>query len=68
MNEKEYVKVSFEDKYFRIRVREPSAPYREIALTGPEAREVFKQLNEKINTRPRSEDDRLSLEQEGKQE
>lgn len=66
MTEKEYVKITFEDKKFRIRVREPNAPYRDLSLTGPEAREVFKQLNVMINTRPRSEDDRLSMEQEGK--
>lgn len=67
MNEKEYVKVVFADKKFRIQVREPSAAYREIVLTGPEAREAFKQLNKLLNTRPRSEDDRHSLER-GEQE
>jgi hypothetical protein len=62
MNEKEYVKVSFEDKRFRFRVKKPNEASREIVLDGPEAREVFKQLNTLINTRPRSEDDRMSLE------
>lgn len=61
-SEKDYIKISFEDKKFRVRVRQPDELYREIVLSGPEAREVFNQLNKMINTRPRSEDDRISLE------
>lgn len=62
MNEKEYIQVKFQDKKFRIQARQPNEPQREIILSGSEAREVYNQLNKMINTRPRSEDDRISLE------
>jgi len=67
MNEKEYVKVTFADKQFYFRLTEPSQPERLLKASGPEAREILKQLNKLINTRPRSEDDRHSLER-GEQE
>lgn len=62
MSEKIYTKVTFEDKTFQIRLTEPNQPIRHLKVTGPEAREIFKQLDKLINKRPRSEDDKYSLE------
>lgn len=58
------IKIQFLDKKFKILVREENQVDRVLWVNGTEAREIFKILDFMINTRPRSQDDRLSLEQE----
>lgn len=58
------ISIKFLDKKFKILVREENQVDRVLWINGTEAREIYKILNFMINTRPRSQDDRLSLEQE----
>jgi hypothetical protein len=58
------ITIQFLDKRFKILIKQDSQPDRVIWVNGSEARFLFKELDFLINTRPRSEDDRLSLEKE----
>jgi hypothetical protein len=56
------VEVKFMDKFFRVRVYRENETAQTLWLKGTEARHLFNALDVAINTRPRSEDDRIDLE------
>jgi hypothetical protein len=60
----ENVTIKFLDKKFKIQVTEPNQVDRILWVSGTEARHIFNKLDEAINIRPRSEDDRLAMEEQ----
>lgn len=58
------ISIQFLDKKFKITVEQANEPDRILWVNGTEARFLFNALDKLINTRPRSEDDRISLENE----
>jgi hypothetical protein len=60
------VKLFFADKKFHLVIETPNELKRSIVFDGTEARHIFNILDKAINTRPQSEDDRLSMEEGAK--